>query len=504
MDDQTPNSATATATAMTEPSLEMDRLSTLPDVILEDILSLLPTSAAAAATSVLSRRWRNLWTGVTRFHFVSSASSNCFPDVLATVDSVLRRFDPFYNFSYFYLRLRLSYEFEDDKDEDEDEDEDEDAIDFYSFYLNRWFGRVCGLQTERINVDDGGSCGEFVQICVRNSVVAKTRCSVTDNCELKSSNGVFCLPHRVFQSETLTELILNNKFQYNLPEFVNLPNLKKLSLRLFDSYRDLIRTLFKSLPLLEDLTLLSELRCADHFIEISAPNLRSLAVQFGGSASKVEISIDAPKLEHIILVSFHLLVIRFVKIPSALSTAELMLSSYIFHGYVDDPVNKLLELMKGISCVTSLVIFYSNTIKLLNRVDVDPLSSFQNLNHLTWILHVIDFRNYDIPMWFLRRVKTIEVTRIRGREEPEMGLLENILSKANVLERLCVKTSGGFDGKIESLQKENEFVKALFMLPRVSSRCEIEFSGCFVHASTDGFQNGLINTRFNPSISCNF
>ncbi|CAI0468608.1 unnamed protein product [Linum tenue] len=47
-----------------DPAGISDRLSSLPDEILSNILSLLPTKYAAG-TSVLSRRWKDLYTEIT-------------------------------------------------------------------------------------------------------------------------------------------------------------------------------------------------------------------------------------------------------------------------------------------------------------------------------------------------------------------------------------------------------------------------------------------------------
>ncbi|KAK9699046.1 hypothetical protein RND81_08G149500 [Saponaria officinalis] len=334
MEDQTPKSTTM------KKQPEIDRLSSLPDFLLEEILSLLPTTAAAA-TSILSRRWRNLWTGVTRVHFDSASFSTSLDlrTFLNTVDSVLRRLDSSSNLRYFYLYFCLiDLEFEDC----------EDAYDLCYSFLKPWFGRICGRHTERIDVGDANSCDDFVRICIQNSIVAKKVDSRSDNGGLESPDWLMSLPQCVFQSEIPTELFLTNSFRYKLPECVYLPNLKKLSIRLFDSYRDLMRTLFKSLPLLEELTLLSALCHNDHFIEISAPNLKIFIVKFGGISLKAVISIDAPKLEHISISSFNSLFLRFVKIPSALSTAKLFLPAVNFLG--GDPVNQMFELMKGISC----------------------------------------------------------------------------------------------------------------------------------------------------------
>lgn len=48
--------------------MALDRLSELPESLIHEILSLLPVRKAAA-TSILSKRWKNVWTTVPRLHF---------------------------------------------------------------------------------------------------------------------------------------------------------------------------------------------------------------------------------------------------------------------------------------------------------------------------------------------------------------------------------------------------------------------------------------------------
>ncbi|XP_021715930.1 F-box/FBD/LRR-repeat protein At2g04230-like isoform X2 [Chenopodium quinoa] len=69
---------------------EQDRLSSLPDSILTDILSLLPTNSAAT-TSVLSRRWRHLWTTVTCFQFDFDLSEQTSSNILLIVNNILQQ-----------------------------------------------------------------------------------------------------------------------------------------------------------------------------------------------------------------------------------------------------------------------------------------------------------------------------------------------------------------------------------------------------------------------------
>ncbi|KAK3127329.1 hypothetical protein QOZ80_7AG0571530 [Eleusine coracana subsp. coracana] len=63
-----------------------DRLSDLPDELLHKILIRLPSTFEAARTSVLSRRWRHVWTNVPALSFSSRHSSS---SILNAIDAAL-------------------------------------------------------------------------------------------------------------------------------------------------------------------------------------------------------------------------------------------------------------------------------------------------------------------------------------------------------------------------------------------------------------------------------
>uniref|UniRef100_A0A0E0LM02 F-box domain-containing protein n=1 Tax=Oryza punctata TaxID=4537 RepID=A0A0E0LM02_ORYPU len=64
-----------------------DRISDLPDKLLHSILLLLPSASDAARTSLLSRRWSRVWTGLPELSFSWSADD---PSPCAdAVDAVL-------------------------------------------------------------------------------------------------------------------------------------------------------------------------------------------------------------------------------------------------------------------------------------------------------------------------------------------------------------------------------------------------------------------------------
>ncbi|XP_074265029.1 F-box/LRR-repeat protein 13-like [Silene latifolia] len=454
----------------------VDRLSSLPNHLISEIISKLPTDSAVA-TSILSRHWRYQWTHITRFHLTSLHLSNShdLSSFLTTVNSILQKLSSFpNNLHTFYLNFRFRYR-------NVDHIDNVNAEELCLTFFPPLFHRLCSSHTERFEVSELRlRDGAYLTVHIQNAALVSIYSP-------RIEQNTLSLPECIFHSTTLLEFILTARFLRNIPHYLNLPNLKKLTLQIFEFDGQLMRTFFKSLPLVEELTI-SACLGTDHFIDISGPNLKIFTIIFEGMDSKTDVLIDAPKLEHIsISTEDDLVLFRFVKIPIHLLRTTLM--HWSFHGEDPDDV-AILGIVKAISCTRSLHLCCP-IVNVMNSYNVDEVPTFHNLVDLSLALSNVEIMCVAIPGWILARVKTVKVREVVGYEK-EMSLMENILSKASVLELLCVFVLDVEEPKMDSIQKESDFVKALFMLPRVSSSCEIEFNGRFVRASTNVVENASL------------
>lgn len=299
------------------------------------------------------------------------------------------------------------------------------------------------------------------------------------------------LPPCIFETQSLVKIELRGYFNCKLPEsgIVSLPNLKELSLNGLDFDFQVLRTLFKSCPLLEILFLGVEFM-EDEIVEISAPNLRKLAVYMRGSSYRSIFLIDAPLLEEIDVqdcVAFY----YFVKIPSNLQKARIHFWDSIFgEGSVHQ--THIPELIRGISNVNSIQL--GNNIHIfdtLNRMDAANLwSLFHNLTYLCLSVSK-ECVNWGarIPLYLLSKLKRIDVLAIKG-DDNDVCSVYYILSLADVLEQLnisCFANSG--KGGKRQLWKEYKFCGKLFTFSRRSITSKIEFNGAYIHAFSHGPRN---------------
>ncbi|XP_074263411.1 F-box/LRR-repeat protein 13-like [Silene latifolia] len=455
----------------------VDRLSSLPDHLISEILSNLDTNSAVA-TSILSRHWRHQWTNTTRISLSPRNITNCHElhTFLTTTDNILQKLSsPPSNLRTFDLDFKIPYT---------DIDHFDNAYELCRTFLTQWFHRLCSSQTERFRVSEQhyGSQVGYLTVCIQNSGC----CSRRIESSLVVDKFSLCLPECIFQSKTLVQLEITINFSRKLPNYINLPNLKELSLQIYEFDRQLMPTIFKSLPLLEDLDISVFLDDGvDHFIDISAPNLKNFDIEIKGEDSIANVLIDAPKLKHISILKVDVFVLfRFVKIP--IDLLKTTLRYWSVNGDASDDV-AILELVKAISYTRSLHL-RCTILDVMNSYD---LPTFHNLVKLSLVVSDVEDMNLVIPASILGKVKKIKVREVEEYEKG-MSLIEDILSKANVLEWLSVSVLD-VEESMDSIQKENDFVKALFMLPRVSSTCEIEFYGQFVvYASTNVVDNGSV------------
>ncbi|XP_021715927.1 F-box/FBD/LRR-repeat protein At1g16930-like [Chenopodium quinoa] len=477
---------------------EEDRLSSLPDAILTDILSRLSIDTAAK-TSVLSHHWRRLWTGVTRVDLYVCNQS----DSTAKISYILRQLTC-RKLRHFGLTL-----------EDLEEGSNPSAICVSE--LESWFHQVFSRNVENISVN-----AEY--------------------------DVPLLLPAFLFNSQSLVTLSILGVLK--LPKIkdlcVNLPNLNKLTLDELDNFPLCLENLIKSCSLLEHLDLVFDLDLSSHVVNIIASNLKSLSISnlsMLNNTRKTRVYIDAPKLAKLKIQDWSS-IYYFLQNPSILVKAciqlendggydGLELDGEQDYGALSGPrkeyICQMTKFFGGLSSVSKLELkleSWTNILRYFNCLNLPIFSNltwlqtncfkdllislnyFPNLEHLEVDLWLLDDKMEQrrwcapdfIPDCLVSKLETIHISTV-GIDD-DLRLLAYILSNAIVLKKLLVDFST-VDGayvenerdKAYAVWKECQLCRSLLNLPRSSSTCEVVVSGRLVAASGNAVQGEFLTCQ---------
>ncbi|KAL8098603.1 hypothetical protein AgCh_031393 [Apium graveolens] len=236
-----------------------DRISSLPDCVLQFILSLIPTKDAVA-TCILSKRWKFLWTSVPNIDFDDAA---LYPNADFSYPIEVTRF---MNFVERVLLLR-------------------DSSSIKKFRLSC---RVC-FSASRVHA--------WVSAAVMHDIEELDLCFFVEK--------PFMLPLCVFDSKSLTVLKLQMNCELQLPNCISFPSLKRLDLCLVTFLDDKsMDKLFSNCPVLQELSILDCEWVNLRDVMISIPTLKSLTIDdlpYYGTfdVNGCQIKIDAENLMHL-------------------------------------------------------------------------------------------------------------------------------------------------------------------------------------------------------------
>uniref|UniRef100_A0A803LUC8 F-box domain-containing protein n=1 Tax=Chenopodium quinoa TaxID=63459 RepID=A0A803LUC8_CHEQI len=262
-----------------------DRLSSLPDPILIDILSRLPTNTAAT-TAILSPRWHYLWTHITSID-INCRKFTTSIDKFADIDKVFQRLaSPLIN--SFTLRGC-------------DRSRGSEWLSDLSKHVNSWLHQICDSKVQKICIKVIERDFKLMNT-VTPSIIFQTPALVV--LELVSELSCFVPDHAIKDDTTTTNF--------------NLPKLKKLSVTVLLFHCNFWGRLIKSCPSLENLSMvichIRQPRKIIADINISAKNLERLNLELIGCKLLAKVTIDAPSLKY--LSRFKLGIYRLVNLES--------------------------------------------------------------------------------------------------------------------------------------------------------------------------------------------
>ncbi|KAE8674485.1 F-box/RNI/FBD-like domains-containing protein, putative isoform 1 [Hibiscus syriacus] len=230
-----------------------DRISRLPDVLIQHILSFLPTKEAMT-TSILSKRWLPIWTSVPIIDLQDSRSCR--------TDSSLRlRFGQFVtrvlilNKMACLDKFRLEFNMVD-----------------HPSYVKTWFRDAVSRDVKELDITVHGT----------------------------QSFPILKLPFVLFTAKTLQVLKLSNEVELHVPGTVSLPCLKVLHL-VWIKYRndESVSRIFADCHVLQELVLHIYVGDNTTISNISIPTLKIMSIRFATGQHKHQLKINAPILEYL-------------------------------------------------------------------------------------------------------------------------------------------------------------------------------------------------------------
>ncbi|KAH9626920.1 hypothetical protein KSS87_014981 [Heliosperma pusillum] len=380
-----------------------DRLSSLPDELVCQILSLLPTKDAAVM-SLSSKKMRSAFMYLTTLDFDDSPISYCarknpqlierFQIFKTFVDNVLQKSQ-----SPHLSKFKLGFG---------------GHVMIKTFHCNRW------------SSDCGKHCFPDLEATKLNGWInfPLSHCGVREIDLRVHVREPEKLPSAFFTCETLEVLKLDTNLNFELvssmPSF-RLPNLKVLQLHsLVILEDDFVRRLVSNCPLLQEL----DMNCQWQYgksVTISSPSLQKLVLLTNRDLQDGDpgdlLKIDTPNLQYFIYddkLSLHSSVTR-MKAPIQVSICV-----YCDSGTADGCFRSIINLVRAVCNVQQLSLPFS-CLEVLDYEDLtNQLPTFQNLKHLE--IDTNSSRKWDTVLFeFLMRSPVLEVLEFRVGIDPMCG-----------------------------------------------------------------------------------
>ncbi|XP_020870364.1 F-box/FBD/LRR-repeat protein At5g44980 isoform X2 [Arabidopsis lyrata subsp. lyrata] len=425
--------------------MDCDYISELPDSLLTQILLNLPTKDSVK-TSVLSKRWRNLWLNVPGLDLGS-------------------------------LQFPNPYE------------------EGFTRFMDRFMEFNCGSHLQKFKIQYTGKQDQLMElICT----VVDRGIQHLDVCYYSLRYGF--MRENIYKSKTLVSLKLFN-LELKKPEFVaSLPCLKIMHLGRVCRGEDgplVVEKLISGCPALEYLKLIRPFDISSQkvllFLRVSSQTLKSLGLYYAFNKGDTDFSveIDAPRLKYMIVKESQSDNIV-VKNLSSLFMINIRTKCYQLRP---EDFNILCGFLTGISRVRHMIIDLSRVERLYPNYNFGPIPKFLNLYYLNVEVSrsslqllpaflesspnlktlILDFRGSSklgqIDFTNLHRclISTLEYVEIKKgmiRDETGVKLVNYFLENSAILKKLTLSFTDSSSLELESCKK-------LLTSTKLSPTCQV-------------------------------